>query len=253
LIGGSESTSYPPYLSLTGTSQAAPAVAGTAALMLQANPSLTPNAVKAILQYTAEAHANYDAMTQGAGFLNARGAIELARFLASPSAEPYPSAEGWSRAFHWGNQRLADGHLELANAWASDVVWGAATTPIGQAVRWGVTCSTQSCDAGTWIAWESSCVDASCTTVLWDRGYSTNVVWGDTCGGADCVAQGWRPPPRGEPTDQSVWGTSDDDTIVWGTSDSGDTIVWGTSDSGDTIVWGTSCADPSCAPVMWQE
>ena len=47
---------YLPYLSLSGTSQAAPVVAGTVALMLQANPSLTPNAVKAILQYTAEVY-----------------------------------------------------------------------------------------------------------------------------------------------------------------------------------------------------
>jgi len=26
--------------------------------------------------------------------------------------------------------------------------------------------------------------------------------------------------------------------------------VWGTSD-GDTVVWGTSCTDPSCAPIVW--
>ena len=32
----------------------APVVTGTVALMIQANPSLTPNLVKAILQYTAE-------------------------------------------------------------------------------------------------------------------------------------------------------------------------------------------------------
>ena len=31
---------------------AAPVVAGTVALMLQANPGLTPNLVKAILQFT---------------------------------------------------------------------------------------------------------------------------------------------------------------------------------------------------------
>ena len=35
-----------------------PVVAGTVALMLQANPALTPNAVKAILQYTAQPHAD---------------------------------------------------------------------------------------------------------------------------------------------------------------------------------------------------
>ena len=55
LLDGARVSSYKPYLSLTGTSMAAPVVAGTVALMLEANPALTPNAVKAILQYTAEA------------------------------------------------------------------------------------------------------------------------------------------------------------------------------------------------------
>ena len=54
--------------------------------MLQANPALTPNAVKAILQFTAEHRDGYDDLTQGAGFLNARGAVELAR--RSPPARP---------------------------------------------------------------------------------------------------------------------------------------------------------------------
>ncbi len=76
--------SYKPYLSLTGTSMAAPVVAGAVALMLEANPALTPNAVKAILQYTAQADANESALAQGAGLLNARGALRLARFFARP-------------------------------------------------------------------------------------------------------------------------------------------------------------------------
>ena len=52
---------------------AAPVVAGTVALMLQANPALTPEAVKAILQTTAETQQpDTDQLAQGAGFLNAR-------------------------------------------------------------------------------------------------------------------------------------------------------------------------------------
>ena len=76
--GGSE-----PYLTLSGTSMAAPIVAGTVALMLHANPLLTPEAVKAILQRTAENTGRYDPLTQGAGFLNARAAVEQARALAA--------------------------------------------------------------------------------------------------------------------------------------------------------------------------
>ena len=65
LLPGSVSTGVLPYLSLSGTSMAAPVVAGTVALMLQANPSLTPNAVKAILQYTAQEYPGYNAPDPG--------------------------------------------------------------------------------------------------------------------------------------------------------------------------------------------
>ena len=84
LLGGTIPTAYLPYLSLSGTSMAAPVVSGTVALMLQANPALTPNAVKAILQYTAQPYAGYDSLTQGTGFLNASGAVQLARYFAAP-------------------------------------------------------------------------------------------------------------------------------------------------------------------------
>ena len=104
--------------------------------MLQANPALTPNAVKAILQYTAQMYAGYDAFTQGAGFLNARGAVELARYFAAPPTAAVPATAGWSRQIIWGNQRAgrpADGrrqrvvnerHLGARRPGRPDVEWG---------------------------------------------------------------------------------------------------------------------------------
>ena len=88
LLDGTRATSYRPYLSLTGTSMATPVVAGSVALMLQANPALTPNAVKAILEYTAENRAGYNRLTEGAGFLNAKGAVDLAQLLPARAARP---------------------------------------------------------------------------------------------------------------------------------------------------------------------
>lgn len=66
---------------LSGTSMAAPLVSGTVALMLQANPSLTPSLVKAILMYSAQPMTNVNTLEQGAGQLNTDGAVRLARLV----------------------------------------------------------------------------------------------------------------------------------------------------------------------------
>ena len=145
LLNGTVPTSYLPYLSLTGTSMAAPVVTGTVALMLQANHALTPNAVKAILEYTAQTYPGYDVLTQGAGFLNARGAVELAAYLANPS-RPYPSADGWSMRIIWGNHSTGGGRLTAnASAWSTAVTWGDGLAPDGHAITWGVQCGVLGC------------------------------------------------------------------------------------------------------------
>jgi subtilisin family serine protease len=66
---------------LNGTSMATPVVAGAAALMLQANPKLTPNMVKAILSYTAQTLVGPNKFEQGAGEVNIEGAVRLARLV----------------------------------------------------------------------------------------------------------------------------------------------------------------------------
>jgi Subtilase family len=235
LLAGTRPTSYLPYLSMTGTSMAAPVVSGTIAMMLQANPGLTPNAIKAILQYTAEVRPAYDPLTEGAGFLNTKGAVELARHLGAPSSVPYPDSQGWGARLIWGNNLVSGGRLTAdATAWGGDVTWGAATAD-GREVIWGLRCTS------------SDCVS---TSGPWRVGHTTssNVVWGSICGGADCTSA-WTIELVTSTGDGEtvVWGTEDGETVVWGTGD-GETVVWGTNE-GETVVWGTSC--PDCGPIVW--
>src|SRR5216117_1032222 len=99
----------------------APVVSGTVALMLQANPNLTPNLVKGILEYTAQVYSGYRPLEEGAGFLNSYGAVKLAKFFASAKpGDTVPVQTTWSRRIIWGNHMIKGGHLKPSgNAWAT--------------------------------------------------------------------------------------------------------------------------------------
>ena len=260
--GGVLNNGYHPYMSLTGTSMAAPFVSGTVALMLQANPSLTPNLVKAILEYTATPQAGVSPLRQGAGFMNTLAAVKLAKFYAKakPGAKLHIDPS-WSRHIIWGNHKIGGGIIDPgANAWQLGVEWGWAhvndddgdnivwgTDSDGDNIVWGtsdgdnIVWGTDDNDNIVWgtsdgdnIVWGTSDSDNIVwgtndgDNIVWGTSDSDNIVWGTDCGGGDC--------------DNIVWGTSDGDNIVWGTADEGDNIVWGTND-GDNIVWGTSDGD----------
>ena len=70
----------PNYTNASGTSFSAPQVAGAIALMLEANPSLTPANVKDILKRTATPMASYFEHEVGAGMLNVHAAVLQSAF-----------------------------------------------------------------------------------------------------------------------------------------------------------------------------
>ena len=284
LVTGVVPTLAKPYLTLSGTSMAAPVVAGSVALMLEANPALTPNLVKAILQYTAQRQNGFDALTQGAGFLNTYGAVELARYFSTAGpGDPYPTDRNWGRAIHWGNRRIVNGAISpVANAWDLGVVWGSAIDREGDNIVWGTVCGDQACRNIVWgtltegdnIVWGTLRTEGD--NIVWGtlRGEGDNIVWGTLrdgyfnivwgtlCGGDDCTDLVWGTALRTREGDNIVWGTlrSEGDNIVWGTfADGFFNIVWGTSGEiladawgtalreGDNIVWGTSGIDGALA------
>jgi serine protease AprX len=185
-LWGSVDTVTQPYLSLSGTSMSAPVVAGTVALMLQANPTLTPNLVKAILQYTAEHRSGYDDLTQGAGFLNARGAVQLSKSLAGDVNARAKDPTPWNAHINWGSHRIGGGVLNPnANAWRTDVMWGASASANGDRITWGTVCGAD-CDsiirgsvAPDNTVWGTTCADVSCTDVVWgsSAGDVAEIVW----------------------------------------------------------------------------
>ena len=202
LLDGARSTPYKPYLSLTGTSMAAPVVAGTVALMLEANPNLTPNAVKAILQYTAEVREGESFLAQGAGLLNALGAVRMATYVGAAKRGSLVASDtieaeriAWSHHIIWGNDRIAGGLAMLAsNVWALGVTWGAEAAN---------------------IVWSEDCGGANCDGVVWGARSEDGSVWG-TAGVSDKVA--WN-------TDNIVWSEAQSQNIVWSEA-LPDNIIW---------------------------
>jgi serine protease AprX len=166
------------YMRLSGTSMATPVVSGAAVLLLQQNPNLTPDQVKARLMKTASktfptsstvtdpttgiSYTDYyDIFTIGAGYLDIAAALssnDLADASAvSPNAVFDPTVQSASlvtgQGVVWGD----------SSTWATSLVWGTNVFLNGTSVLWGTgVCWGDSTSAGFAVVW------------------GTGVVWGDT-------------------------------------------------------------------------
>jgi serine protease AprX len=139
----------PGYMQLSGTSLAAPVVAGTAANLLAAHPEWTPDQVKGALMLTAEPLARARPRSAGVGALSAARAaaavdppnpnLALQRFLVpdpSGGSTPVFDAPGWTTVAQsdpaWAS--VAWGSVAWGSAAWSSVAWGSVAWG---SVAWG--------------------------------------------------------------------------------------------------------------------
>ena len=177
------------YFILSGTSMATPAVAGGVALLLQKDPTLTPDQIKARLMKTAyktfptsttatdpttgQTYTSYyDLFTVGAGYVDLAAALgNTDRTSSVVGAALSPSATYNSN----GTVTVSNGNSTIASSsvvWGTSVVWGSS-------VVWGTNVSGSSVVWGTSVVWGSSI--NSGFSVVWGASSgdsATSVVWG---------------------------------------------------------------------------
>jgi serine protease AprX len=170
----------PGYMQLSGTSFAAPVVAGAAAYLLAVHPEWTPDQVKGALMLAAAPTASPEPRATGVGALDAVGA---ARVVNAPNP---------NLAL---NQFLAPDPEGGATPVLDEAAWAAAAAadPAWAASQWG---SSQ---------WESAAWSvAHWGAVVWDTAHWDSSHWGSDAGGSDTGGLGG----------ESHWGTLADGAVA---------------------------------------
>jgi serine protease AprX len=249
------------YMPLSGTSMSTAVTSGAVALLVNADPGLTPDAVKALLMRDANKSvlpqtstvtadgvkyiAHNDVFTVGAGYLDIAAAVRDARTTRVPAG----TAKSPIAVF---NPDTGATHLVVDQT----VLWGAGTSS-GSTVLWGADniYGQNAFTSGSTVLWGAGTTSGS--TVLWGAGTpaSSTVLWGANGPGANTVLWG------ADNTNGStvLWGANDpsaysslwSNTVLWGagTPDAA-TVLWGANDlNGSTVLWGAG--DPSSSTVLW--
>lgn len=171
------------YLRLSGTSMAAPVVSGVAAMILSANPSLSPNQVKSIILSTAKPYTNIGVNTQGAGSVDGLAAVQLARSGAAiaPANRGAVPSSVFARSIYtlaygapliWRDSAYQSGAWDSAS-WDS-LLWNSAAW---ENLCW--ECINWSSAAWTSVSWESltGWASGSWGSGSWDSGSWDSGSW----------------------------------------------------------------------------
>jgi serine protease AprX len=200
------------YYILSGTSMASPVVAGAAALLLQQNPNLTPDTIKARLMVSADKWTNPDGSTDpftyGAGYLNIPNALNSTVTVKGYAVSPTltvntngtlvvaTSGPYWTKGSLWGS-----GISNLSTLWGSafnsptglanpGYLWSAANKLQGDIITWGGNDGTNTTTTyGAIITWGGNDGTTNGSIITWggNDGTTMSTVRGDiiTWGGND--------------------------------------------------------------------
>lgn len=125
-VSNIEPAHLPYYTTMSGTSMAAPHAAGIVALLLEANPALSPKEVKQIFQSTATNMPGYEAWEVGAGYVNAYAAVDKAF-----SDRSYGETLNMNRTFHSSVQLQVERKPFTINYSSANVNGSTATFEVG--------------------------------------------------------------------------------------------------------------------------
>ena len=137
------------YFVLSGTSMATPVVSGAVALLLEADPTLTPDTIKARLMLSADKWTRTDGVgdpcTYGAGYLNIPAALNCTAVATQSALSPTLSEDDQGNVFInidsalWGTNAIwGTGITDLNALWGLNAIWGTNTLASSNAL-WGTS------------------------------------------------------------------------------------------------------------------
>jgi serine protease AprX len=225
------------YISFSGTSQASAVVAGAAAVLLQANPKLTPVQLKFALQGTATAMPEAGLIAAGAGSLNVAAAVQMA--VRGPAARNVTTTIGGEEVQATG---IAYQNVYLSGPKPNTVLWGQGSIygdkqVWGDTIRWGA--GKVSSNILIWTHSVNSTVDGN--ILIWTVGGVSDTVNGNILIwtlGSEAVVNG----------NILIWTGNGAQTVE------GNVLIWtGARDvNGNVLIWTDSTeADDDDGVLIW--